>query len=63
MGKIRFKGFVPKDDPMFKQGPSVFSRIEGRSSKVTEVIKSRGSSKPDNISQELHRALSSFRGT
>jgi hypothetical protein len=47
MGKIKFKGFVPKDDPMFKQGPSVFSRIEGRSSSVTEDTKSGGSSKPD----------------
>jgi hypothetical protein len=26
MGKITFKGFVPSDDPMFKQGPSMFTQ-------------------------------------
>jgi hypothetical protein len=32
MGKITFNGFVPKDDPMFKQGPSVFTQPKASSS-------------------------------
>ena len=28
MGKLTFKGFVPKDDPMFTQGASMFTRPE-----------------------------------
>ncbi len=53
MGKIKFKGFVPKDDPMFKQGPTVFSRIEGRSLSVTAETKSGDSPKPDQkLTQE-----------
>jgi hypothetical protein len=32
MGKITFMGFVPKDDPMFKQGPSVFTQPKASSS-------------------------------
>jgi hypothetical protein len=47
MGKLKFKGLVPKDDPVFKQGPSVFSRIERRSSAVTEDTKIGDASKPD----------------
>lgn len=26
MGKIKLNGFVPKDDPMFRSGPQMFSR-------------------------------------
>jgi hypothetical protein len=53
MGKIKLKSFVPKDDPMFKQGPTVFSRIEGRFSSVTEETKSGDSPKPDRkLTQE-----------
>ena len=26
MGKITYKGLVPKDDPMFSNGPELFSR-------------------------------------
>ena len=55
MGKIKFKGIVPKDDPMFKQGPSVFSRIEGRSSTVADDTKSGGSSKPDQKMSPKYR--------
>jgi hypothetical protein len=32
MGKITFKGFVPSDDPMFKQGPSMFTQPKELSS-------------------------------
>ena len=36
MGKATFKGFVPKDDPMFTQGASMFTRPEiTRSSNAT----------------------------
>ena len=32
MGKMTFKGFVPKGDPMFKEGPSVFTQPDALSS-------------------------------
>jgi hypothetical protein len=32
MGKMTFKGFVPRDDPMFREGPSVFTQPKASSS-------------------------------
>ena len=35
MGKLTYKGFVPKDDPMFSTGPGVFSRLGSSGSSMT----------------------------
>ena len=55
MGKIRFMGFVPRDDPMFKEGPSVFSRREGRSSTVTKDIKTTDLPQADQKASSKYR--------
>ena len=37
MGNLTFRGFVPKDDPMFSGGPEIFSRPESRQSPTTSA--------------------------
>lgn len=41
MGKLTYKGLVPRDDPMFWTGPEVFSRL-GSSESSSSSQKSTG---------------------
>ncbi len=47
MGKATFKGFVPKDDPMFTQGASMFTRPE-----ITRSANASGDATAQNESAE-----------
>lgn len=42
MGKLTYKGFVPKDDPMFSTGPKLFSRRESTPSSPTSASATDG---------------------
>lgn len=42
MGKITFKGLVPKDDPMFSTGPQLFSRPGSSESSTTSASATAG---------------------
>lgn len=53
MGKGTFKGFVPKDDPMFSTGPELFSRPEYKPSSTSSAKSTTGATpaKPSSAEQ------------
>jgi hypothetical protein len=42
MGKLTYKGLVPRDDPMFSTGPEIFSRLESSASSTTSANATTG---------------------
>lgn len=42
MGKLTYKGLVPKDDPMFSTGPELFSRPESNESSMNTPSNTAG---------------------
>ncbi len=42
MGKATYKGLVPPDDPMFSNGPEMFSRPESKPSSMTSASDTTG---------------------
>lgn len=62
MGKLTYKGFVPKDDPMFSTGPEAFSRLastpssETSPSATTGATRAKSDSAPVETEQDGLRA-------
>jgi hypothetical protein len=50
MGKLTYKGLVPRDDPMFSTGPEVFSRLGSSESSKTSPKSTSGETPAESSS-------------
>lgn len=57
MGKLTYKGLVPKDDPMFLTGPELITRPESSASSTTLANDMAGATSVNsNLAKDTHTA-------